>query len=109
MGGKEGKRGQWGLGKGTKSGAFDSENGASKGRGSHPTMVIHRLNIQKIPHMRSFFILCVMLHAKRKYTSHLGSKNKLHDEESEHAFILGSMTVHTVANKNECRKTVRED
>ncbi len=29
-----GKERQWGLGKGSKSGAVDSEHGASKGRGS---------------------------------------------------------------------------
>ncbi len=35
MCGQEGKkRGQWGLGKGTKNGAVDSELGASKSRGS---------------------------------------------------------------------------
>jgi hypothetical protein len=33
VGGKEGKRGQWGLGVRTKNGAVDSEQGASKGRG----------------------------------------------------------------------------
>ncbi len=32
--GKEGKRGQWGLGKGIKSRAVDSEHGVSKGRDS---------------------------------------------------------------------------
>ncbi len=33
VGGKEEKRGQWGLGKGTKNGAIDTEQGASKGTG----------------------------------------------------------------------------
>ncbi len=31
MDGKGEKRGQWGLGKGTKNGAVDSEHGAGKG------------------------------------------------------------------------------
>jgi hypothetical protein len=33
VGGKEGKRRQWGLSKWIKNGAVDSEHGASKGRG----------------------------------------------------------------------------
>ncbi len=34
VGGKGGKRGQWGLSRGTKNGAVDSEHLASNGRGS---------------------------------------------------------------------------
>jgi hypothetical protein len=61
MGGKEGKRGQWGLGKGTKKvGHLSLSMGPARAevrnyvqRATIPTMmVIHTLNIQKIAHMQ---------------------------------------------------------
>ncbi len=55
VGGKEGKRTQWGLDKGTKNGAVDSEYGASKGRGLQLHTKSHRsisyMNVHKIAHM----------------------------------------------------------
>ncbi len=80
VGGKEGIKGQWGLGSGTKNRAVDCEHGASKGQRFHSyeqkatipsKRIIQTLNIYKIPHIRKLFDIYVSCCMEKESTCRL--------------------------------------
>ncbi len=103
-----GKKGHWGLGKGTKNGAVDSEHGASKSSSSQlrtratipsKRVISYIKYLQNTTHAIIFNIYRSCCMPTENTFSPLHVKYKLHIRETEHVFILGSMDC-MVANKN---------